>query len=276
VFTGRQEDAVGYAQAALALGADARFDGFDPAWTSYREAQAHLYATRLDRYVEICADLAAQPGSRQALGRCGLLWALPIVGRTEEARTIADDTLASACAHANPWCIALALEGSARAFAPADPDRALRVLRDGLAYSHEHRLSLLEASIAQEAALLETGHGDLGQALARFDAALDSLQRAGDASNVGGALANLAVCFDRFDRPDVAATLYGAGNRALSQYVVDPPAVVDHLRTTLGDAAFEQCAATGAAMDLADAVGYARHHIDLARRQAANPDAGRT
>jgi hypothetical protein len=29
-------------------------------------------------------------------------------------------------------------------------------------------------------------------------------------------------------------------------------------------------------MDLADAVAYARHHIELARRQTANPDPGRT
>jgi hypothetical protein len=44
----------------------------------------------------------------------------------------------------------------------------------------------------------------------------------------------------------------------------------------LGDAAFDQCPATGAAMDLADTVEYARHHIELARRQAANPNTGRT
>jgi hypothetical protein len=85
------------------------------------------------------------------------------------------------------------------------------------------------------------------------------------------------VCFDRFDRPDVAATLYGAGsNRASMLGVVELPAVVDHLRAALGDAAFDQGAATGAAMNLADAVGYARHHIELARRQAANSDCGGT
>jgi hypothetical protein len=50
---------------------------------------------------------------------------------------------------------------------------------------------------------------------------------------------------------------------------------VDHLRTTLGDAAFDQYAATGANMDLANAVGYARHHIELARRQIANTDVSR-
>jgi hypothetical protein len=43
------------------------------------------------------------------------------------------------------------------------------------------------------------------------------------------------------------------------------PPVVDQLRAVLGDAAFDQCAAIGPAMDLADAVGYARHHIELTR-----------
>jgi hypothetical protein len=52
--------------------------------------------------------------------------------------------------------------------------------------------------------------------------------------------------------------------------------VVDHLRAALGDAAFDQCAATGAAMTVAEAVGYARHHIELARRQAASTDTGST
>jgi hypothetical protein len=86
------------------------------------------------------------------------------------------------------------------------------------------------------------------------------------------------VCFDRLDQPDVAATLYGASstNQAIGLWVLDLLAVVDHLREVLGDTAFDQCTAAGAAMDLADAVSYARHHIELARRQATNPDSGRT
>jgi predicted ATPase len=190
--------------------------------------------TNLNRYVEICVDLAAQPGPAHILGQCGLLLALPLAGRDEEARAMAEDTLAAARAHANPWCIALALDASGRAFAPADPAHALGVLYDGLAYAKQHRLQLFEAAIALQAASLEALHGDPRQALALFDAALDSLQRAGNAASLGGTLANLAVCFGRFDRPDVAGTLYGASNPALSQYVVELPAVMDHLRAALG------------------------------------------
>ena len=129
----------------------------------------------------------------------------------------------------------------------------------------------------QKPPLLETLHGDPGQALALFDTALDSLHRTGNAATLAMAFANLAVCFDRLDQPDVAATIYGASTlQAVSQYVLELPGVVDHLRAVLGDTAFDNCAATGAAMDAADAVAYARHHIELARRQAANPDSGRT
>ena len=55
--------------------------------------------------------------------------------------------------------------------------------------------------------------------------------------------------FDSFDRPEIAATVYGA--RQL-------PAAVDHLRSVLGASAFDERVATGAAMTLVDAVGYAR------------------
>jgi hypothetical protein len=276
-FTGRPEQGVTYTQAAAALEADARYHPFDPAWTRYREAVSHLWVGRLDRYLEICAGLEGQPGAGHVLGKSGQLLGLAIFGRDEEARAIADDALAAARAHANPWCIAFAFYASGCAYARPDPARALRMLRDGLAYAQEHRQLMYEAVIAQQAAVLEALHGDPGQALALFDAALDSLHRTGNAVTLAVVFADLAVCFDRFDQPDVAATIYGASsNEPNGQYALDLPEVVDHLRAVLGDTAFDNCAATGAAMDAADAIGYARHHIELARRQAANPDTGRT
>jgi hypothetical protein len=276
-FTGRADAAVGYAQAAVALETDARYDSFDPAWSHAQEATAHMVADRLDLFMEVLADLAAQPGLAQVVGCCGLLIHLPMVGRAEEARALAADTLTAARAHANPYCIGLALYGSARAFAPADPAQALRLFRDGLAYAEEHGLPLLEASIAQEAAGLEALHGDPGQALELLDATLDSFHRAGNVASLGTTLGYLAVYFDRLDQPNVAATLYGAStNHPGSQHYVDLPAMVDHLRVVLGDSNFDQCAATGAAMDPAEAVAYARHQIELARRQTANPDSGNT
>jgi tetratricopeptide (TPR) repeat protein len=275
-FTGRAEAGVAFAQAAEALQADPRFDPFDPGWSRYLEGLVHLLAGRLDRCVEICAGLAGQSGLAQVLGRCGLLYALQAAGRTEEARAMAETTLATARNHDNPYFIAMAMFGSGRAFAQADPAQALRVLREGIVYARQHRLPLLEAGIAPHAAALEAAHGNLWQALALSETAIDMSHGAGNVVIVATTFANLAVCFDRLDRPDVAATLYGASNPALNQYVADLPAVANHLRAVLGDGEFDQCVATGAAMDLANAVGYARQHIQLARRQTANPGPGRT
>jgi tetratricopeptide (TPR) repeat protein len=277
VYTGRPEAAVKYAQSAVALGADARYDGFDPAWSRVREAGAHMVAGRLDRCIEIWANLAAQPGTGQVMGRCGLLNVLPMAERAEEAMAIAEDTLMAARAHGNPFIVAMALLGSGVAFAAAEPARALHFFRGGLVYAQQHRLPLFEAAIALSSARLEAAQGDLGQALALFDAALNSFLGAGDVATLGRSLAYLAACFERINRPDVAATLYGAStNQPPGQYAVNLPAVVDHLRAALGDAAFDQYAATGAAMDLGEAVDYARHHLELARRQAANPDSSGT
>jgi hypothetical protein len=69
--------------------------------------------------------------------------ALPYAGRDEEARAIAEDTLAAARAHANPWCIALAFYASGFALARPDPARALRLFREGLAYAQEHRTTVV-------------------------------------------------------------------------------------------------------------------------------------
>jgi hypothetical protein len=89
------------------------------------------------------------------MGRCGLLYALPMAGWAEEARAIAEDTLTAARAYGNPFLVALALAGSGVAFFQADPARALRFVREGLVYAQEHRLLFFEAIIAQVAAVLE-------------------------------------------------------------------------------------------------------------------------
>ncbi len=129
VFVGRPDDAVGYAQKAHELDADPRYDGFEPAWAAWRQATGHLYAGRVERYVQISTDLAAQSSDlAHVSGLCGMLYGLPTVGQADKAITIADETIAAAHAHANPVWIALALAGYGRAHTHADPTRALTTL----------------------------------------------------------------------------------------------------------------------------------------------------
>ena len=270
-LTGRPEAGVAYASRAVALTADSRYEISDAAWITFMEGSAHRYAGRPERYVEICTELAARPGAAHVIGLCGLLAVSPEVGHSDEARAIADHTLTAAHAHGNPVWIALALTGTGRAFADTDPDRALGALRQGLAYAGEHRLPYFEALLAREAALLETVYGPLEQALTLFDTAIDSFHRAGLVVWVVTILADLAVLFDRVERPELAATCYGAAtHQGGAHQVPNLPAAVDRLRVGLGEETFDRCVAAGAAMEIGDAVRYARAQIQTTRHQLAD------
>ena len=164
----------------MALEADARYDPFDTGWSPRLEAVAHLLAGRFDRSVEIFTALAAQPGASGVLGKVGLLVvlslpALQTAGRAEEARAIAEDTLAAARADGNP-------SASLRAFRvraclrPADPARAL--LSSGRGWPTPRSTgSPIGKRCSPDAAALEALHGDAGQALGLFDTAIDSFYR---------------------------------------------------------------------------------------------------
>jgi hypothetical protein len=271
-YLGRPDVAVAHAQAALRFEADPRYDPFEPGWAGHFEAIAHVFAGRIDTGVGIYAGLAAQAGSARLFGMCGLINFLPRAGRAGEARDIANATVTEARDHANPFWIAFALYGYGQAFARTDPARALRVWREGIAYTRAHRLPFWEAVIARESAGLEAVHGDPSGALELFDAAIESFHHAGNIVHLAYTLAHLAVFFDRMGRPDITATLYGTSTHqhGLTAIVPELPTVMDRCRAKLGDTLVDQCVAAGAAMEPGDAVAYARDQIQAARRQLAD------
>jgi hypothetical protein len=116
--------------------------------------------------------------------------------------------------------------------------------------------------------LLEAVHGDPGEALILFEAAIDSLHRAGDIGDLAVTFADMSVLFDRLECPEIAATFCGVSRRHGDiGWVTHLPAAVDHLRAVLGDSRFDDCLGVGAAMEITDAVAYAREQIQAARRQ---------
>ncbi len=273
MFMGRPDDGVGYAQAASVLQDDPRYQPFAIEWAPYREAFAQFYAGRPDRHVEICTALASRTGLARVMGLCGLAMGLPNVDRSGEAMAIADHALNAARAHANPYWIAFAYFGYGFAFTETDPARALDTFRLGLAYTRQHRLPRFEALIARDVAGLEGVHGDLNQALNLFSASLDSFHQAGDTTDLAVTFAYLAVFYDRINQPEIAATLYGTTTHhpATNVNVAFTPAI-DHARNTLDTDTFDHCVATGAAMDTAEAVRYARTQIEAVRsEQTASP-----
>ena len=95
-LTGRPDAAVGYAQRATALEADPRYSPFEAGWSLAWEAIGHRYAGRIDRWLEICDVLTAQGGLAHTIGLIFSIAVLPGVGRSEEARAIADDAVGAA------------------------------------------------------------------------------------------------------------------------------------------------------------------------------------
>jgi hypothetical protein len=269
MYMGRAEDAVGYAQAAVRLQDDPGYQPFTNGWATFREAQAHLFAGRVDRYLEICTGLATQTGLAHVIGLFGMATALAVVGRDGEAIAIGDDAMAAARAYGNPFWVAAAYLGSARAYAVTDPQRALDIVREGLVYARQHPMPFLEAAIARNVASLEATQGDLDHALDMFAMSIHSFHQAGSTGYLAGTLARLVVFFDGAGRPEIAATLSGATatKDPVADLVLGFAAAVGHLRETLGADTFDTCVRAGAAMTIAEAVHYAHHHIDDTRQQ---------
>ena len=269
LFAGRPEDGLGYARIGVRLESDRRYDPFEGGWTSQFEAGGHLYAGRLDQSLEIYSAVASQGGRIRLYGLVGLLAGLPAAGRSGEAIAIAEETLTTARSHGSPFLIAYAFLGYGRAFIEADPLRALRAFREGLAYAHEQRILIVEGYLAQDAAGLEAIHGEVDEALSLFNNTIDTFHRNGNMAGLNEMLACLAIFFDRIDRPKIAATLCGACADHPSFHSAYIPRTVDHLRGVLGETAFNQHTTIGAAMESADAVAYARHQIQETRHQPA-------
>ena len=264
-YIGRPEAGVRYAQRAVALEQDDRYDGFEPGWSAFWEATANLYLGNIERAIEIFEQLAGGSGLGHVNGLGGLLFTLAVVGRTDEAMVIADDAVAAAREYGRPIWIAFALQGSGRAFSTAEPGRALASMRESLKYTRDHRLPFFEALVLRDVASLEALHGDRAEALALFDAALELFHGAGDVSNVNATIGYLAVFFDRVAEPVTAATLYGI----IETYggidlVPELPDVVDDLRQTLGEDRFDEAIAIGRGLGVAEAVHHAREQIQAA------------
>ena len=268
-YLGRHEDALGYAKEASAMQTTAEFQPFDQAWVKFREAVAELDSDRADRYIEICTDLAALGGRSQVVGLCGLAAFLPSTGRTDEAMAIAAQTMTAAISHGHPYWIAFAHVGYGRAFAQADPARALEVLRDGLTYvREEHPIPYWESVLAREAGGLEAVHGDPEQAFDLLSTCLDAFHQAGNTATLGWTLASLAVLFERVGQPEPSATIHGTTTRyPIDDFILGLASAIDNVRATLDPTAFDACVRAGAAMNLTEAVHYAHHHIGAARLQ---------
>jgi predicted ATPase len=269
-FVGRPHDGLAYSQSALRLEAAGEHDPFDAGWSRHLEALAEMYLGRIDTAINIVAELSALDVPARVLGFVTLVYLLPVVNRSDEALALADEALGAARSRGNPFSIALALLAYGRALQRSDPHRALTLLRDAYELTRAHPIAHVEPLAARDSAGLEALHGDVDRALELLDETVASFQRAGQVANVAGTMTNMAMLFDRLDRPEIAATLMGIVlHRARGAAVVDLPGLVVHVRSRLGAVATDAALAAGADMDLPDGVRYARDQIAAIQRERA-------
>jgi predicted ATPase len=265
---GRPDTGLEYARRAVKLERDPRYDPLDPSWAEIVENFAHTNAGNVDMAIATLRELASRTGLERVLGLAVQAWALPSLGRSEEARGLADEAVTAARQHGNPFAIAFALGGYGRAFKETDPHKASNALREALECAHRNHLAFHGTVLAPELARLEVDHGDIDDGLVLFDDALDAASRAGPHNNhVGLALAHVACVFRDLGPGEIAATIYGASTRYPASIWAVPslPEVLDQLRDRLGQATYDRCVAAGAAMEVSDAVRYARQQIRTAR-----------
>ena len=171
---------------------------------------------------------------------------------------MADETLESARELANPFWIAYAMTGWGRAHASQHPLAALEMLRKSLAYTDEQRIDYLRAIVLREMATLEETGGDVVDALEKFTTVIEWYRASGNRGSVTTALGDIAVMFDRLDRSEIAATIYGTSVPHGQSIAQQLPTTVEHLVEVLGQERFDHCVEVGASMEFNDAMLYVK------------------
>jgi predicted ATPase len=264
-YVGRKDESIEYGRAAVALHGDDRYDTFDPSWNEFWARVAIVIAGGdLNTFVTACEQLANGSAHARTVGLFGMFYVLPACGRADEAIKIAADVEAAARAYGNPFWIGW-LHAGYRAFTETDPEQALRGFEKGLSYARHQQLPFVENRILQELAWLEGLHGVPAQAAELFDDVLDAFLRAGNHTDLRATLCYVAMFFDRLERPEIAATIFGASRMSAESWVVGMPSVLEHLRDVLGVERFDACVDAGTAMEPTAAVHFAREKIRTVR-----------
>lgn len=232
-------------------------------------AICHIYAGRLERTLEIVEPLAEGEGVTRIYGLMGLVATLEAAGRAPDAMSIAEEAVARARVHANPFWMTFSLWAFGSAFAEADPKRALAAWRKGLGCAREHRIMYFEGFITRDAAMLSVvDEGPLGR-LELFDTAVELFHEAGNVVQMIITLGAVCAFFERTGRPESAAILYGAVRHQPGIDVLVPSLseVAQRLRLALGDSTFERLTAEHAGSGLSEAARHARKQIQVTASQ---------
>jgi predicted ATPase/class 3 adenylate cyclase len=265
-MAGRVEAAVRYSEAGqmlLGSGLNEPFSGFESI-----PFGVYLAIGRPERAVEWGRAELASGRDTNALTRASLGLALMLAGCPDEAVAAANGLVDAAEATNNPFVLSYAFLTYGSTYRLADPVRALKAVRRGLAIAQASGNRANETHLATNLARLEAEHGDPLAALDNLTLAIRHYHDSGSTAMSRTALAVLAAVLGRLGYHKAAAIIGGFAISPLATLSFpEINTVVAHLRDVLGDQTYESLARKGETMTTAAMATYAYDQIDQARTE---------
>jgi len=269
--TGRLDDALRYADAAVAAIDSGRFDRmlYDIEPTAL--GGTYITVGMADRWLELCRNRFARGRGINTYNRAAMVMALITAGKTDEAQVACDNLLASADATDDPGARSFAQLAYGYAWRESDPRAAYEALRRGLTIAHDSGNRMAELYIAVNLSALVGTVGAADDALDFLTLAINNFYDSASYSQMVTPLIVLAAHFDRLGRHEAAATIAGFATTtfALAAFP-EITTTIAHLREVLSDKAYESLAQAGATMTNANIARYALDQIDEARAELAS------
>jgi predicted ATPase/class 3 adenylate cyclase/DNA-binding CsgD family transcriptional regulator len=268
-FVGRAAAAAANARRAVELESQPGYEPCEPGYATFVEALGEVYSGHLDRYVELTGSVATRFGAARGYGLASYVDGLQASDRVTEALELVDPSIAAARDLGNPYWIAYALWIAGLALAKADRKRAMAIWDEAVDHVRENRVHFFDGFLARDAARLHTSDGEADRALALFDTAVGASHRAGNVAQLIITLASVPVLFERLDRVEAAATLFGALSRepAAFHHVPELADLGERLTRRLGADRAAELRSAGASLDLKEAAAWTRDELTVARRE---------
>jgi predicted ATPase len=259
---GRLDEAKRFAEEAIYLLSDDRFDQFVWAFTDL--AMIASYQGDTARAVEVARMGAEHPADRNGRFCLAILLAM-LAGRDtrDEAIRIADNVVAEVKSAGIPCAIIIALGGKGRALAKSNPALAFQAFEEAATIARESGNRMLEIMFIPLVALHQMASGDATGALRGFLHMLELWGRSFDLTFVSSGIGALIVVFEKLGRSMAAAILCGALTRTgkSTGFVSGLAHAIAHLRKELGHGPFDAAHGRGAAMAHRELVDYVTDQI---------------
>ena len=267
---GRLEDAEAYARAARSALDSGRYQ---PVPFDFECALGGFYASigKPEVWAEMCRIVIARDPGAHVYARSALVAALAISDRMDEAKKESEGLPAVAETERNPQRTSFALFAYAVARRYSDPAAAYAAQSRALKIAQDSGSRQNESFTALNLAWLAVRQGQPIDALDKLALATQIRYDSGSFSLMDSPLAVLTILLDQLDMFGPAAQVTGKAVTPMSDHAYpELQTTIDHLRSVLGDAAYEDSARKGAAMSNAAMAQFALEQIALARAHVVN------